>query len=72
MKEIGFKLRVARREEIAMGQRKDIFDVVAASREIRDGRQAAGGGIPAWDKNKPEAWHAYGWKGYEEWPDFDS
>ena len=72
MNDIEFKLRVARREEIAKDQHKEIFDVVAACRELRDGRQALEGGDLAWDKNKPETWHAYGWKDYEVWPDYDS
>ncbi|CAK0828492.1 unnamed protein product [Prorocentrum cordatum] len=72
MKDIEFKLRVARREEIAKDQHKEIFDVVASCRELRDGRQALEGGNPAWGKNKPETRHAYGWKGYEVWPDYDS
>ncbi|CAK0881919.1 unnamed protein product, partial [Prorocentrum cordatum] len=57
IEDIECKLRVARREEIAKNEHKEIFDV---------------GRNQAWDKNKPETWHAYGWKDYEVWPDYNS
>ncbi|CAK0824247.1 unnamed protein product [Prorocentrum cordatum] len=59
IEEIEFNLRVARREEIAKDQHKEIFDALE-------------GGKSAWDKNKPETRHVYGWTDYEVWPGYDN
>eukprot|EP00959_Pyramimonas_sp_CCMP1952_P231163 4832258-Pyramimonas_sp.AAC.1 len=58
MKEIECKLRVARAIEIAKRQR-DVappWNASGPTTWIFYGWQPPEGGIPAWDKNKPETW----------------